>query len=124
MYYARRFSDEYDPLFRLRDLPDGTRVYIIEDVVYWDVLPRAFIFYLDRPNTRVKVQYPAGVTAAWLASLPRDAPLAFFVRQDDQNSQRLLAEVLGAQGPTPSPLKVPPERELWLYEVPLGAAPP
>jgi hypothetical protein len=110
--------DHQDVMFRARDFPPGTQVYIItDDEIVW---PPLLIFLsrfwgVDREED-LRVLTPEEFAALPpLGGLWRGTDHAFFVQMDDSIARNRLHFELGLALGQPSPYNVPPDKQFLLY---------
>ncbi len=121
---VRSEHDQQDIAFRVAELPDNTRAYLVTDDT--DLyLPLLTIMnrYWGHGDFELELMHPYGVTD-WttLDDLWWGERHAFFVERNDRVTQDYLREKLGFDDPSAtSPFNVPLEKQylLLLYEPPL-----
>lgn len=110
--------DHQDVMFRARDFPPGTQIYLItDDEIVWPPL----LIYLSRfwgvdREADLRVLTPdefAGLPD--LSGLWRGADHAFFVEPDDRATRDRLHFELGLIIGQPSPYNVPPDKQFLLF---------
>lgn len=118
---SRLTPDYHDAMFRSRDFPAGTQVYLImkgHDVF----LPHIFgeTTFFKMPIT-VTVLESDETLRYQLTQLPTNTSRAFFVRTTDLDSQKILAQQFNLPPAQTSPYNVPYDLEFLLYFMPAGA---
>lgn len=117
-WQIRPEHDQQDVMFRARDFPPGTQIYIItDDEVVW---PPLLVFLsrfwgVDR-EADLHILTPAEFAALPpLTGLWRGAQHAFFVQADDLAARSRLHFELGLAVGQPSPYNVPPDKQFLLF---------
>ncbi len=110
--------DHQDAMFRARDFPPGTQIYLItDDEIVWPPL----LIYLSRfwgvdREADLRVLTPEEFAALPdLGGLWRGADHAFFVQMDDSASRDRLHFELGLAVGQLSPYNVPPDKQFLLF---------
>ncbi len=118
------FPDTTDAAIRMADMPPGTQVYLISDVVADPNIPRDIVslyrWNQPLPYLTLDALVPRQVTADFLWSLPLDKDYAFFVEPDhDYIVSRLKATLVLNQPQYSSEMDIPPNKGFILYFAPL-----
>ncbi|MGQ9888290.1 MAG: hypothetical protein ACUVSX_07355 [Aggregatilineales bacterium] len=117
-WQIRPEHDHQDVMFRARDFPLGTQIYLItDDEIVWPPL----LIYLSRfwgvdREADLRVLTPEAFAALPdLGGLWRGADHAFFVQMDDNASRNRLHFELGLALGRPSPYNVPLDKQFLLF---------
>jgi hypothetical protein len=115
--FIRSGYDGEDALFRALDLPPGTQVHIVDELILWPLNIEAVLGFWNADLT-VEVIFPDNFTRDFLAHLPRDVPQAFFMDPTDQAAIDLLHSEFHTTPPLYSRYNVPRQNQLALFYAP------
>jgi hypothetical protein len=109
----RPYADYIDAAYRMRELPAGTRVYMVSDDDIWfsqiDMLHQFWqVEYV------VEIILPDDFTPAYAAALDPAVPSAFFILPDDTTTLSRIRAVFPDVTLEISPYNVPRERQYYL----------
>ncbi|MBC8170417.1 MAG: glycosyltransferase family 39 protein [Anaerolineae bacterium] len=114
------YPDVVDAGLRASQLPANTDIYLISDPIPDIHPPRNWMRYLspNYENQRLFVLAASDLTISFLAELPADRNLAFFIDPKDEAGRQLLERSFSLiQSPGPSFPVNPPEKGFVLYLV-------
>jgi hypothetical protein len=122
---AMPFPDTTDAAIRMGNLPPGTQVYLLSNVIVDTNIPAAFLSLFrwnqSSPPVILKALTPDQITTGFLKSLKLDKDYAFFVEPGHDDLVNRLKTVLAFNDPQFSTqTDIPRQRAFILYYVPLS----
>ncbi len=113
----RRTTDFEDALFRAREFPPGTHVYIVAPYAIWFYNLGIWHEFFDM-NLILQSRHPNEIDSAFLNDLPAGNDYAFFIEQNDAETLAKLQRHFQLLPPELSPYNLAIEYQLVLYRAP------
>lgn len=121
------YPDTLDAALRaVESLPPQTDIVIVSTPIADANVPRAFVGFMlaaQPPNTMTLRSFnPIEIDDAFLAELPADRNIAFFLQPNDADTLARIRQFYRVQPASPSPYSavIPPQRALVLHFAPVG----
>jgi hypothetical protein len=114
------YRDGVEAVLRAAELPDRTRVVIIDSPKNDGLVLQNWLDYAAPGRMQIQVLDTSEVDDALLRSWPRDAPYAFFIAPDDAATLARVRQHFALQAPRASPYNILPRHAYILYFAPSG----
>jgi hypothetical protein len=112
----RPIKDHIDVVYRSRDFPPDTKIFIIGDDLVWEDHYRILGAFWDFKPTITWIK-PGDFNVEFIVAQPQDVDLAFYIEPEDLGTWRLLKEYYAVGEGAFSPYNVPSQAQYVLYYV-------
>ncbi len=110
-------KDGEDALFRARELPIGTHIYIVGDDIIDYGYAQSIMRYL-KPGMLVETMSPDQLSFLYIETLPQQENLAFFVMPEDTRTFDRLRRFFVLMPPEKSPYPIPEDQQFLMFYAP------